>query len=254
MLNSTFPCTTTTTRKTPSSSTTRGGTRPFRHNGVPISNSRSENLEQHPSITIEQYIEFGRKLHTLQKTIDAIMILEVIGLDAAETLEAVFMRDAALLGRELALLSTDIDAAYRARCPGVYDGDKDLLRNQDGDVLRLYEHPQVRLYRHIFSFLCVHFTDLFLMSAMPVSYFLGTYKLRMQLAVVSLALGLGFCLGVNKWAFGKAPAALRPSMTTVWTTLRTIYDKAANGYRQAAEFRDRLRYGPEHHRGQFGLS
>jgi hypothetical protein len=137
-------------------------------------NSRSENLEQHPSVTIEQYMKFGRKLHTLQKTIDAIMILEVIGLEAAETLEAVFMRDAALLGKELALLSTDIDAAYRARRPGVYDGDKDLLRNQDGDVLRLYEHPQVRLYRHIFSSLCVHFTDLFLMSAMPVSYFLGT--------------------------------------------------------------------------------
>jgi hypothetical protein len=108
--------------------------------------SHSNNLDFHPSISTEQYKKFSRKLHTLRETIDDIVGSNVQTHAGAEMVDAMFMRCATSVGKELALLSAETDAAYRERRPDIYDGGEDLLRNEDGDVLPIHEHPEVRSY------------------------------------------------------------------------------------------------------------
>jgi hypothetical protein len=208
-------------------------------------NSHSNSLEQHPSITTELFEQFSHKLLTLHTTIGIIAGPQAPDNPDEEYVEAIFMRDAVLLKKDLAILSAKIDAAHRARRPEIYEGGKDLLRDQDGHVLRIHEHPQVHVHRQSFFLLFIYYS-MILSMAMFVSTLVGISRVYRQRTLVALTLGLLLWLGINKATSGKALAVLHRVTTPAWVTLKPIRDKALDRYRRAARLGERMRNHPKY--------
>jgi hypothetical protein len=208
-------------------------------------NNHSNNPEQHPSITTELFEQFSHKLLTLHTTIGIIAGPQAPNNPDEQYVEAIFMRDAVSLRKDMALLSAKIDAAYRARRPEIYEGGERLLRDQDGHVLRIHEHPQVHVHRQSFFLLFIYYS-MILSMAMFVSTLVGISRVYRQRTLVALTLGLLLWLGINKATSGKELAMLRRFTTPAWATLKLIRDKAVNKYRQAARFEERMRNHPKY--------